>query len=114
MIHYENGDVVLVSFPFSNLFVTKKRPAVVISSASFNKCTSDIVIIAITSNVIKENIVGDCILYDWENAGLLKPSTIKPAIATIEQKLIIKKLGILSKRDLYSLKISLQSLLNLK
>ncbi len=114
MIHYENGDVVLVPFPFSNLFVTKKRPAVVISSASFNRCTSDIVIIAITSNVTKENIVGDCILNDWENAGLLKPSTIKPAIATIEQNLIIKKLGILSKRDLYSLKISLLSLLNLK
>ena len=32
MTQFENGDVILVPFPFSNLLATKKRPAVVISS----------------------------------------------------------------------------------
>ena len=44
--------------------------------------------------------IGECLIKDWQNAGLLKPSAIKPAISTIEQKLILKKLGNLSSEDL--------------
>jgi mRNA interferase MazF len=113
MTHFENGDIVLVPFPFSNLSVTKKRPAVVISSLQYNLFTSDIVIIAITSQSNNVIGIGDCIINDWQSAGLLKESIIKPAIATIEQNLVLKKLGKLSVIDLLSLKTSLQLLLNI-
>lgn len=114
MTHFENGDVVLVPFPFSNLQTTKKRPAVVISSLQYNNLTSDIVIIAITSQQQKVLGIGECCIYDNVSAGLLKQSTIKPAIATIEQNLVLKKLGKLSQNDLIALKASLQSLLNIE
>ena len=45
------GDVVLVPFPFTDQSGTKKRPAVVVSSHSYNTNRSDIVIMAITSQV---------------------------------------------------------------
>jgi len=50
---YEKGDVVLVPFPFSNQSTIKKRPAIVISSSTYNKIFSDVVIMAITSQTEK-------------------------------------------------------------
>jgi mRNA interferase MazF len=38
-------------------------------------------------------------LDDWKGAGLLKPSAIKPMIATIEQSLIDRQLGALGADD---------------
>ena len=52
-------------------------------------------------------------IVDYQSAGLLKQSIIKPAIATIEKKLVVKKLGKLSYNDLISLKISIQALLDI-
>ena len=114
MTPFENGDIILVPFPFSNLLVTKKRPAVVISSLRYNLLSSDIVIIAITSQTSKVLGIGECYIEDWQTAGLLKQSTIKPAIATVEQSLVLKKLGKLSKRYSISLQNSLQSLLGME
>ncbi len=37
MTNYERGNIILVPFSFSNQATTKKRPAVVISSNSYNK-----------------------------------------------------------------------------
>jgi mRNA interferase MazF len=36
MTHYNRGDVVLVPFPFSDQTTAKKRPAVIISSSTYN------------------------------------------------------------------------------
>ncbi|MBM2815367.1 MAG: hypothetical protein HW421_2129 [Ignavibacteria bacterium] len=76
--------------------------------------SSDIVVIAITSQTQKVLNVGECHIQDWQSAGLFKQSTIKPALATIEQNLVIKKLGKLSNPDLNSLKISLRLLFELE
>jgi mRNA interferase MazF len=54
------------------------------------------------------------LIVDWQDAGLLKPSAIKPAISTIEQTLVLKKLGRLSTQDLISMDITLKKFLDLK
>jgi mRNA interferase MazF len=41
---YKQGDVVLVSFPFTDLTSTKRRPAVVVSPDSFNARDEDVVL----------------------------------------------------------------------
>lgn len=43
-------------------------------------------------------------LLDWQAAGLLKPSFAKPFVTTIEQSLVIHRMGILSLRDQQSLR----------
>lgn len=114
MTAYEKGDVVLVPFPFSDQTTTKKRPAVVISSVNHNNISSDIVIMAITSQISKSYGDDECLIEGWGKAGLLKPSSIKPAISTIEQSLVLKRLGKLSQRDLFSLNDAIKELLELK
>lgn len=114
MTAYKKGDVILVPFPFSDQTTTKKRPAVIISSDAYNNATSDIFIMAITSQIGKECGIGECLIKDWQNAGLLKPSAIKPAVSTIEQSLVLKKLGRLSDHDLAAMENTLKELLNLR
>jgi len=114
MIVYKKGDVVLVPFPFSNQTAAKKRPAVIISSDAYNNISSDIVIMAITSQTEKTIGIGECLIRDWQNAGLLKPSAVKPAISTIERTLILKKIGKFSPQDLTSTDEVLKEFLALK
>lgn len=110
---YNRGDVVLVPFPFSDLTATKKRPAVVISSRNYNRASMDVVIMAITSNVSTPIGIGESLIQDWETAGLLVPSAVKAAISTLEQSLVLRTLGALTKRDMLSLDKSLRQLLEL-
>ena len=53
-------------------------------------------------------------IQDWRNAGLLKPSAVKPAISTIEQTLVLKKLGKISLQDLTSMDTALKEFLDIK
>ena len=48
---FEFGDVLLVPFPFSNQTAGKQRPAVVVSSAAYNRERMDLVILAVTSQI---------------------------------------------------------------
>jgi mRNA interferase MazF len=48
---YSFGDVVLVPFPFTDQTGTKKRPAVIVSSADYQAQRRDLVIMAITSQI---------------------------------------------------------------
>ena len=59
---------------------------------------------AITSQVRLPLGFAEVFLDDWQDANLLKPSVIKPVFATLEQGLIIKKLGQLSAADRASLR----------
>src|SRR6266576_1244266 len=78
-ISFSQGDVVLVPFPFTDLSVTKQRPALVLSPERLNKVRTDLVVAAITSQI--PDVVGeDEILLsdtDLRTAGLPKVSMIK-------------------------------------
>jgi mRNA interferase MazF len=96
---YSFGDVVLVPFPFTDQSGGKKRPAVVVSSANYNSNRRDLVIMAITSQIHTPLDFGEALLADWQSAGLIKPSVLKPLLATIEQGLVIRALGALTATD---------------
>ncbi len=113
MTNYERGNIILVPFPFSDQTTTKKRPSVIISSDNYNKISSDVIIMAITSRAEQAFNIGECFIENWKNAGLLKPSTMKPAISTIEKSLVLKKLGKLPPCDLTSMDEVLRKLINL-
>ena len=114
MIRYNRGDVILVPFPFSDQTVTKKRPAIVVSSDTYNSISPDIVIMAITGQTRGPFGVGEFLIEDWQGAGLLKPSAVKSAISTIEQSLVLKLLGRFSSEDLSTLEKALKELLDLR
>jgi len=48
---------------------------------------------------------------EWKKAGLLKPSVIKPVVATLEKTLVLRKLGRLEEQDQKNLQTILQDIL---
>src|SRR5712691_2850932 len=82
---YSFGDIVLVPFPFSDQTTTKKRPAVVVSSDAYNNIRPDLVLMAVTGHLSTHPRIGEVVVTEWKEAGLLKASTIKPILATIEK-----------------------------
>ena len=48
---FKRGDVVLVPFPFTDLSSIKQRPALVVSPDTWNASQSNVLLVAITSQV---------------------------------------------------------------
>jgi mRNA interferase MazF len=101
---FEFGDVVLVPFPFTSQTAAKKRPAVVVSNRAYNTTKPDVVVMAIISQLRSAPSLGEAWVGQWQAAGLLKPSAIKPVFATLEQALVLRQLGTLGASDLAALR----------
>lgn len=98
------GAVVLVPFPFTDQTGAKKRPAVVVSSSTYNDTRTDIVIMALTGRVRVPFALGESPVAEWQVAGLVKPSMFKPVFATIERLLVVRKMGDLHAQDAATLR----------
>jgi mRNA interferase MazF len=105
------GDVVLVPFPFTDQSDQKKRPAVVVSSTAYHRERSDLILMAVTSQVHLTATVGEASIAGWKEAGLLKPSVLKPILFTLDRGVVIRKLGYLRQQDLSSLRKSFNAIL---
>ena len=108
----EFGDVVLVPFPFTSQTASKKRPAIIVSSRQYNAARPDVVVMAVTSQRRANVGFGEVWIADWGAAGLLKPSVVKPVFATLEQSLIIRKMGTLKPADTEAVHKALASVLS--
>lgn len=82
----------------------KKCPAVVVGSQGYNTQRRDIVIMAITSQVRTPLGFGEAMVADWQGAGLVKASVLKPVFTTIEQGLVLRVMGHLSAADIKTLR----------
>ena len=98
------GDVIVVPFPFTDQTAIKRRPAVVVSSAAYNRERPDVILMAITSQVRPAPTVGEVAIVEWRAAGLLKPSVIKPLVTTVEANLVVRQLGTLGSGDQQALR----------
>jgi mRNA interferase MazF len=87
------GEIILLPIPFTDLTSRKVRPAVVVGLSSF---AGDIFVVPISSQL--QNV--DWALLDWTSAGLNVPCGIKSQLATVEARLVLKTVGVLSIRDL--------------
>ena len=89
------GDVLLVPFPFTDQTTIKKRPAIVISSNRYNQRHQDVILMAVTSQTSALSYPDNLGIQNWKQAGLLKPSVIKPIVMTLQSSLILRRLGAL-------------------
>ena len=55
-----------------------------VSSHGYNANRRDIVILAITSQMRTPPTFGEATVSDWQGAGLIKPSALRPVFATVE------------------------------
>ena len=112
MTGYSRGDVVLVNFIFSDETGVKHRPAVIISSDAYLQSRQETIIAAITSRTDRV-LFGDCLIGDWQQAGLLFPSVATGIIRTVKQNMIAQKLGVMPKDDMKAIDSELRAILNL-
>jgi mRNA interferase MazF len=110
-MQFEFGDIVLVPFPFTNQATSKKRPAVVVSNRAYNVARPDVVVMAVTSQLRANPGLGEIAVVQWQEAGLLKPSTVKPVFATLEQALVLRRLGVLDTIDQVALRSGIGKIL---
>jgi mRNA interferase MazF len=101
MMTYKCGDVVLLPFPFTDQTSSKQRFAIVLSSNWFNENRKDIIVMAVTSQVPPQ-LKEDELLLSLEQqkqAGLPKKSIVKVTkIVTIDQVLVKKRLGMVTRK----------------
>jgi mRNA interferase MazF len=97
---FQRGDVVLIPFPYTDLAATKTRPAVVVSSDRYHTVRSELLLAYVSSQISKAHDTIDYVLTDWAQAGLPKPSFVRPKIAAIEPSLIVHQVGRLSAQDM--------------
>ena len=94
MKQYNAGEVLLLSFPFTDTTGFKRRLALVL----LDTADEDIIVARVTSQTAQ--IAFDVELMDWKKAGLLFPSVTRVhKVATLEKRLVDRKLGKLTRRD---------------
>ena len=103
-------DVVVVPFPFTDRNATKRRPALVLSSSSFNQASQHSVLAMITS-AEQSAWLGDHVIADLETAGLPTECVIRLKLFTLDHRLVIRKAGGLSSPDQKKLRAAWKSLL---
>ena len=97
---YQTGDVLLVTYPYTDMTTTKSRPAVVVSSDLYHREQPDLVLAALTTNTTAATGSLDYVLRDWDAAGLRFPTASKPVIITLDPVLVLHSIGKLTDADL--------------
>ncbi len=102
---YEQGEIVVVPFPFSDLSNIKQRPVLILSKDSNNKNSDDIITCGITSNL--KDIQYSVLIEngDLEMGNIPTKSRIKvDKLFTLDKKIIKKKVAKINKTTLSKVK----------
>ncbi|MFC1862728.1 type II toxin-antitoxin system PemK/MazF family toxin [Thermodesulfobacteriota bacterium] len=104
---YEPFDVVVVPFPFIDSSRTKRRPALVLSQKiDFGAVIEQSVLAMITSQK-NEPWPLDVAIKNKKQSGLTTPSIVRMKLFTLDNRLILRKIGRLAKSDQMQVKESL-------
>jgi len=97
-ILFNQGDIILVPFLFSDLSNIRQRPVLVLSNLEYNKNSNDIITCGITSNLKDTNCSVLIENKDMLEGNLVIMSRIKvDKLFTLEKTIINKKLGRINK-----------------
>jgi mRNA interferase MazF len=100
-------DVVVVPFPFSEGPGGKRRPALVLSSAPFNAEGHTVMAMITTSG--HHPWPGDCQIIDLQSAGLPRTCMVRLKLFTLDNRLILRRIGRLAEHDAARVEAALDS-----
>lgn len=108
---FEQFDVVVVPFPFTDKTTAKRRPALVVSNqATLSRKIGHSVLAMITSAKNSKWPL-DCNIKDLDSAGLTSASVVRMKLFTLDDQLMLRKAGSLATSDRASVSASLRELL---
>jgi mRNA interferase MazF len=98
---FEQGDIILIPIPFTDLTSNKKRPVLILSSNHYNNITNDLIVVAITSNTNKKTHTIPLMNDNLLEGALPHISCIRAdKLYTLSQSIVIRKFGNV-KNDLF-------------
>jgi mRNA interferase MazF len=107
----KQGKIVLVPIPFTDLSAQKRRPVVVVSNDAYNSKSTDIVVVAMTSNPASVDYSFSITSTDLDKGTLNRPSKIHvDKIYTLSQSIIVKTFGRVNTKTLERIHHTLKEL----
>ena len=103
-------DIVVVPFPFTDRSATRRRPALVLGSRTFNQKVQHSVLAMITS-AGQSSWPGDHLIHDLDAAGLPAECVIRLKLFTLDHRLVIRKAGTLAMADQKKLRLAWKDML---
>jgi mRNA interferase MazF len=105
-------DVVVVPFPYADRLAEKRRPAIVVSTASLAKQHGLVWLVMVTS-IGNRRWQSDIEISELKLSGLPAPSLIRPEkIATADAARIVRRIGHLPPGDATALSVALRRILS--
>ena len=89
----------MVWIEFPGIVQTKRRPAVILSSAAYHASRPDIIVGLVTSPTSKSTSPTDYLIQAWQTAGLRLPSAFRAFIVTLPRSAIVSTMGTLARPD---------------
>jgi mRNA interferase MazF len=88
------GDIVLVPVPFTDLSSTRRRPVIVVSNDAYNRSTTDMIVVAMTSNMTPHPHSFILTSADLASGTLNHPGRVRvDKIYTLSQGIVVKVFG---------------------
>ena len=90
----DQGDIVLVPVPFTNLSAQKRRPVVVISNNDYQSATADFVAVAMSSQPQHTPYGFTITSTDLADGKLNRPTQVRAdKIYTLAQSIVVRRFG---------------------
>lgn len=90
----EQGDILLIPIPFTDLSSQKRRPVIVVSNDAYNRKTGDIVVVAMTSNPSVVDYSFTLTSSDLDEGQLNRPGKVRvDKIYSLSQSIVVKTFG---------------------
>ena len=108
----DQGDIVLIPVPFTDLSSQKRRPVIVISNNQYHRATADMVVVAMTSNPASVPYSFSIDSADLNRGRLNRPGTVRvDKIYTLSQALIVTTFAKVGADTLDRVRTMLQNLI---
>jgi mRNA interferase MazF len=105
------GDILLVPIPFTDLSSQKRRPVIVISNNAYNQTSSDLVVIAMTSNPVEADYSFTIVTSDLVKGTLNHPGKVRvDKIYAISKSIVVKAFGQVNEKVLERIRKELSAL----
>ena len=107
----EQGDILLVPIPLTDLSSQKRRPVIVVSNDAYNQMTADLVVVAMTSNPVETDYSFTITSADLEKGTLNHPGKVRvDKIYAISKSIVVKTFGRVNGKVMERIRSELQNL----
>lgn len=108
----EQGDILLIPIPFTDLSSQKRRPVIIVSNNAYNRKSADIVVVAMTSNPAPSDYSFTITSSDLEKGTLNHPGKVRAdKIYTLSKTIVVKTFGRVNEATLKKIQKEVQALI---